>query len=155
MKIEFVGAGKVKAAMDKVKRDLRNDANKLIAGAALRTETVAKQRLQPHGTDSREQAFEIAAVRQSINHSHDAANMTATVYAGNVKGDHLAAYYEFGTGKYAAVYVPSLPPGWQSLARTFYKTGDGRLKEHPYLYPAWKQEGQRLSEKLKNLKVSW
>lgn len=155
MKIEFVGAGKVKAAMDRVSKNLRKDANKLIAGAALRAETVAKQRLQPHSEDSREQAFEIAAVRQSINHSHDAANLQATVYAGNVKGDHLAAYYEFGTGPFAARYVPGLPPGWQALARTFYVDGTGRLREHPYLYPAWKQEGQRLSDKLKNLKVSW
>lgn len=38
MKIEFIGAGKVKAAMKKVERDLKKDANRLIAGAALRTE---------------------------------------------------------------------------------------------------------------------
>jgi HK97 gp10 family phage protein len=155
MKIEFIGAGKVRAAMEKVKRQIRNDANKLVAGAAMRTATVAKQRLQPHSGDSREQAFEIAAIRQSINYSHNANALEATVYAGNVTGDHLAAYYEFGTGKHAATYVPGLPPGWQALARTFYVNGKGTLKEHPYLYPAWKQEGQRLSEKLKNLKVSW
>lgn len=155
MKIEFIGAGKVKAAMKKVERDLKKDANRLIAGAALRTETVAKQRLQPHAEDSREQAVEIAAIRQSINHSHNPSALEATVYAGNVADDHLAAYYEFGTGRYAARYVPGLPPGWQALARTFYKNGKGRLREHPYLYPAWKQEGGRLSEKLKNLKVSW
>lgn len=155
MKIEFIGVGKVKAAMEKVKRQVHKDANKLIAGAALRTEMVAKQRLQPNGEDSREQAFEIAAVRQSINHTHTPSTLEATVYAGNVSDDHLAAYYEFGTGRYAASYVPGLPPGWQALARTFYKNGKGRLREHPYLYPAWKQEGQRLSEKLKNLKVSW
>lgn len=155
MKIEFVGAGKVKAAMERVKREVRKDANRLIAGAALRTEAVAKQKLQPHSEDGREQAFEIAAIRQSINHSLEPSNLAATVYAGNVSGDHLAAYYEFGTGPYAASYVRTLPPGWQALARTFYVNGKGRLRQHPYLYPAWKQEGQRLSEKLKNLKVSW
>lgn len=155
MKIEFVGVGKVKAAMDRVKKEVRNDANKLIAGAALRTETVAKQRLQPHGEDSREQAFEIAAVRQSINHSHDPATLSATVYAGNVSGDHLAAYYEFGTGNYARIYLAKVAGWWQAVARTFFKTGDGRLREHPYLYPAFMQESRRLLDKLKNLKVSW
>lgn len=156
MKIEFVGAGKVKAAMDKVKRDLRNDANKLIAGAALRTETVAKQRLLSQASGaSREQAMEISAIAQSINHSFDAASMSATIYAGNVSGDHLAAYYEFGTGERARIYLAKVEGGWQAVARRFYVNGKGRLREHPYLYPAFMQESRRLLDKLKNLKVSW
>lgn len=154
MKIQFEGVDKVMAALDKVQKKTKGEANKLVAGAAMRTSAMAKIRLQPQG-DSRELAFEIAAVRQSINFTHDASKVEAKVFAGNTTGDHMAAYLEFGTGRHAAGYVPTLPQPFQQLARRYYVNGKGTLKVHAYLVPSFLQEGKRLSEKLKNLKVSW
>ena len=49
---------------------------------------------------------------------------------------NYAAYVEFGTGKYAAEYVPSLDPEWQKFAKTFQTSRPGKLPSSPYLYPA-------------------
>lgn len=47
-----------------------------------------------------------------------------------------AAYIEFGTGDFAARYVPTLPDDVQRYAKTFYINGKGITKEQPYLVPA-------------------
>lgn len=50
-----------------------------------------------------------------------------------------APYIEFGTGKYAASYVPSLEQEWQQLAIPFKaspKKRDVNLLERPYLRPS-------------------
>ena len=49
--------------------------------------------------------------------------------------DPMAAYIEFGTGKYFAEY-PGKEPSWQKLAREYYKTGKGRIPCNAYLYPS-------------------
>ena len=54
-------------------------------------------------------------------------------YGSNV---NYAAYVEFGTGKYAASYVPSLENEWQELALSYKTSTPGRLPSSPYLYPA-------------------
>ncbi len=155
MKIRLEGKSQVIAALHKVEKNLHSQASKLIAGAALRTVAIAKSRLQPLPGDSRELATDIAAVRQSINFTHDATNLSAKVFAGNVTGEHLAAYLEFGTGKYAARYVNTLPAPYPALAMTFFVNGRGWTREHPFLIPAYRQESGRLIEKLKGLKVGW
>lgn len=153
MKIQAVGFGKVKRSFERANKDMKAKAAKLIAGAGMRTATVAKQRLQPHKRDNAKTAADIAAVRQSINSAFDAAKLESMVYAGNVSGDHKAAYLEFGTGKYAAKYVGKLTPDWQALAMQFYVNGKGKLRQHPYLLPAYKQESKRLADKLTKLKI--
>jgi hypothetical protein len=42
-----------------------------------------------------------------------------------------AAYQEFGTGKYAASYVPSLDEEWQKIAKQFQKSKDPSLQGVP------------------------
>jgi len=54
-------------------------------------------------------------------------------YGSNV---NYAAYVEFGTGKYAAEYVPSIDKEWQKLALSYKTTGKGTLPKSPYLYPS-------------------
>ena len=49
---------------------------------------------------------------------------------------NYAAYVEFGTGKYAANYVPSLEPEWQRFALTYKTPNPGKLDKSPYLYPS-------------------
>jgi hypothetical protein len=62
----------------------------------------------------------------------------------------LAAYYEFGTGTDAAMYIPStLPTHWDEYAYSFYKTGEGTLKHKPYLFPAYESERLELIKKIK------
>jgi hypothetical protein len=47
-----------------------------------------------------------------------------------------AAYIEFGTGKFAASYVPSLEEEWQKIAESFKKSGKGRMPSRPYMRPS-------------------
>lgn len=44
----------------------------------------------------------------------------------------MGAYYEFGTGVYVQV-----TPEWKDMAWQFYVNGKGRLRAHPYMYPAF------------------
>lgn len=53
-----------------------------------------------------------------------------------VAGVDYAAYIEFGTGPFAAKYVPSLEPEWQSIAKEYYVNGEGRVPAQPFLHPA-------------------
>lgn len=62
-----------------------------------------------------------------------------------------AAYVEFGTGRFAALYVPSIEPEWQEYARSFYINGQGRMRPTPFLYPAFEKNKIELIKRLKNL----
>lgn len=154
MKIIFDGDKALIQALNKVKSNVRKEANKAIAGAAMRTVAIAKNRLQPDG-NNRELNMEIGAVRQSINFTHDSANLSANIFAGNTSTDNLAAYLDFGTGRFAASYVRTLPPEFQKLAMTFFKNGKGTLRSYAYFSSSYIQERQRLVEKLKGLKIGW
>ena len=155
MKIELKGIDAVISSFNKVDKKFSGQVDKLIMGAGLRTVAIAKSRLQPLPGDDKNLSTDIGAVRQSINSTYDPSTKTGGVFAGNVQGDHMAAYLEFGTGRYAAKYVSTLPEPFQKLAMRFYVNGKGRMLEHPYLIPSYLQEGERLKDKLKNLKVSW
>jgi hypothetical protein len=54
--------------------------------------------------------------------------------AGDV-GDPMAAYIEFGTGKYFPQY-PGKEAEWQELARQYYVNGEGWMRPAPYFYPS-------------------
>lgn len=146
------GKEKVIAWLKRIEKNLKAQAAKEIQGAALRTVAKAKMRLQPEEWDSEETRQAVVDVRQSINHSFDKDKMTASVHAGNVSKDNIAAYLEFGTGPYAERYVRKLSPVWQKYAMTFYVNGKGRTSEHPYLVPSFEEEKVRLSDRLKGLK---
>jgi hypothetical protein len=49
----------------------------------------------------------------------------------------MAAYIEFGTGRYFPQY-PGKEKEWQDLAREFYVNGKGFMRPAPYLYPSVK-----------------
>lgn len=48
-----------------------------------------------------------------------------------------AAYVEFGTGKFAAQYVATLPPDYQAFAARFKGRGGGGFKEFVRLLAEW------------------
>jgi HK97 gp10 family phage protein len=62
-----------------------------------------------------------------------------------------AAYVEFGTGRAAAKYVPSLPKEWQDEAKTHFVNGKGRNKEQPFLYPAFSAIIPNLIKQIRDL----
>lgn len=70
--------------------------------------------------------------------------VTATNLANGVditaRGEN-AAYLEFGTGQYVFDrYQPQEGDDkarYKTFANNFYKTGKGRLRQHPYLFPAF------------------
>lgn len=50
------------------------------------------------------------------------------------KKSRLAVYIEFGTGLSAKNILAEYPKEIQDLAMTYFETGDGTLKGHPYLF---------------------
>lgn len=60
--------------------------------------------------------------------------LSYTLYSNNP----YSAYFEFGTGKYAATYVPNLDEEWQVLARQYFINGKGTIPDRPFLYPSIK-----------------
>ncbi|MCF2517128.1 hypothetical protein [Dyadobacter sp. CY351] len=154
MKVELGGVDGFNVTLEVFNKSLRSLIWKEVAGAALRTEALAKLRCQPNPEDNgdAELSADIAAVKQSINHTLDESTLTARVFAGNTAKDHCAAYLEFGTGDAAARYVKTLPFEFEALAWQFYVNGKGTMREHPFLVPTYLQEGKRFVEKLKGLK---
>jgi len=155
MKFEIIGIDKAIHALDKVFRDIEEDISHEIEGTAERTVSSARARLTPFGNEGQELVAQINSVRSSIGHKIEAHKLEGEVHAGGVKPENIAAYLEFGTGKNAQSYVPSLPSEYRSLAMTFYINGKGRLKTHPFLIPAYLQEKKRLLKRLQGLKVAW
>lgn len=49
--------------------------------------------------------------------------------------DPMAAYIEFGTGRYFPNY-PGKEAEWQALAREYYVNGKGWMRPAPYMYPS-------------------
>lgn len=155
MKIELKGIEKAITSFDKVAKKMDKLVDKEIQGALLRSVAMAKSRLQPIPGDPSDIGTDMGAVRQSINFSYDPATKTGGFFAGNVQGDHMAPYLAFGTGKHAARFTAGLPAIYQKMGMRFYVNGKGTLQTHDYFISTYIQEGKRLSEKLKNLKVSW
>lgn len=81
-------------------------------------------------------------LRQSINGSY--ADYTSRVTVAS----NYAAYVEFGTGEFAASYVPSLPVDIQEYAMQFFVNGKGRLPAHPFLFPAYFKNIELLKQRL-------
>ena len=81
-----------------------NKIDKVLSGNALECATTAK-RLAP--TDE-------GTLKANIS-----ANVTTPLIKEVNVNVFYAAYVEFGTGKYAAKYVASLPPEWQEMAMKF------------------------------------
>ena len=155
MKIELNGIDKVIASFNKVDKKFEKQVDTAIQGALLRAVSMARNRLQPMPGDPDDIGTDMGAVRQSINFTYDPTTKTGGFFAGNVQGEHLAAYYAFGTGKHAKKFVSTLPEPFQKMAMGFYVNGKGVLQTHDYFVFTFLQEGERLKDKLKNLKVGW
>ena len=103
-------------------------ALKDVSRLAGEVEKRAQKALSNFGTNVEATAKELAPadegrLRNSIN--ADDARLQTTI---TVAVDY-AAYMEFGTRKFAAAYVGTLPADWQSYAATFKGKGGGTFKE--------------------------
>lgn len=70
-------------------------------------------------------------LNNSINSTVGSLNVTITANIG------YAAYIEFGTRKFAAAYVSSLPSDWQTFAATFKGRGEGDFKSFLLAIMGW------------------
>jgi hypothetical protein len=65
-------------------------------------------------------------------------------------GDPMAAYIEFGTGRYFPQY-PGKEAEWQALAREYYVNGEGWMRPAPYFYPSVKSGLVSLQSNIKQV----
>lgn len=122
--IEFKG---LKETIDKL-GDAGDEIKKMVDfSIGINTDAMATEAKQRAPVDT-------GRLRSSIS-----SNKLADYQYELVAGVDYAAYLEFGTGDYAATYVKSIEPEWEKLAAQFIKTGNGKIKERPYLYPSYKR----------------
>lgn len=111
--IKINGLDNIAAAVEKKAKEAEEQTVVVLNKFAKDTETTAK-RLAPANEGK---------LRNSI--TGDVSGFTAKVV---VAADY-AAYLEFGTRKFAAKYVATLPPDWQSYAATFRGKGGGSMDQ--------------------------
>jgi len=68
-----------------------------------------------------------------------------------ISNNPYSAYFEFGTGKYAATYVPNLDEEWQVLAREYFINGKGTIPDRPFLYPSVKSVFPKMVKRINNI----
>ena len=70
---------------------------------------------------------------------------------GEMEGNHIAAYIEFGTGLSAREILAPYPQWIKDIAHEFYVTGQGKLKGKPYLYNNFLAIAEKFKKELKEL----
>ena len=122
--IKLKGFDKAVKDVEKLATDANKNAKIALVDFGTRVETEAK----------RNAPDDDGKLRSSINAVFD--NKTFTVKI-TVATDY-AAYQEFGTRKFAAAYVGTLPQEWRTYAATFRgKTGKGTFDEFIQAIMAW------------------
>ena len=70
---------------------------------------------------------------------------------GEMEGNHIAAYIEFGTGLSAREILAPYPQWVKDIAHEFYVSGQGKLKGKPYLYNNFLVIAEKFKKELKEL----
>ena len=70
---------------------------------------------------------------------------------GEMEGNHIAAYIEFGTGLSAREILAGYPKWIQDIAYEFYVNGQGTLQGKPYLYNNFLVIAEKFKRELKEL----
>ena len=113
IKIDITGFDKALADVNSLATKAKQDVKFALVDFGTKVETDAK-RLAP---------ADEGKLRNSINSVYNASNMTITITAAS----DYAAYMEFGTRKFAAQYVATLPQDWKTYAATFKGKGGGNF----------------------------
>lgn len=122
-KLEIKGLDTTIRRVEGLARSVRQDAQDELNAFADDVSRTAK-RLAP-GDEGR--------LRGAINPIHGTGNLEASVVAAVV----YAAFMEFGTRKFAAIYVATLPADWQAYAATFKGGAGGNFNEFLKAVMAW------------------
>lgn len=138
-KIDVKGLDKVLADINSLAKEVRIDASKGLNKFGYAVEANAKQLVASNSSDE-------GALLRSI--SAKASTPKTLEVEINVTADY-AAYIEFGTRKYAAKYVGTLPAEWKKYAAQFKGSGGGTFDEMVLSIFAWvKRKGLRLNPKI-------
>ena len=70
---------------------------------------------------------------------------------GEMEGNHIAAYIEFGTGLSAREILAPYPQWVKDIAHEFYVNGQGKLQGKPYLYNNFLAIAEKFKRDLKEL----
>ena len=70
---------------------------------------------------------------------------------GDMEGNHIAAYIEFGTGLSAREILAPYPQWIKDIAHEFYVNGQGTLEGKPYLYNNFLIIAEKFKRDLKEL----
>lgn len=108
--VEVKGLKELNAKFGTISKTVGDAIDKALTKGAMRIATNAKKRAPA----------DRGGLRASI--SADTSTYLDKSVTANV---FYAAFVEFGTGKYAAQYVATLPADWKTYAATFKKSGDG------------------------------
>jgi HK97 gp10 family phage protein len=106
MRLEVKGIDALIKKFDNLANDAKEGVQSALNDFADRTATDAKQLVSSQSSDE-------GALLRSINPTYNEGYVTVTASA------KYAAYIEFGTRKFAAEYVGSLPSDWKEYAASF------------------------------------
>jgi len=155
MKLKLEGLDKIQGAIGRLEKRVIKSMDREFEKSAIRISNNAKAKLSKFGTEDEELARDIDSVKNSIGYSVNKENHEAEVHSGGTSKDNMAAYLEFGTGKYASRYTPTLDSKYRILASSFFVNGRGTLPTHEHLIPSYEKEKAKLVKRLVGLKVSW
>lgn len=124
MQLEVKGLDTLIKKMDKLAKDVQKDVQAELNDWADTTAQNAKLLVSANSSDE-------GMLLRSINPNY--GNGSASVTAST----KYAAYIEFGTRKFAAAYVSSLPADWQTYAATFKGSTGGTFEQFLLSIIAW------------------
>ena len=125
---------KLNKNVEKIKLQVDNEMEASVEGMALNAKSI-------FSSDNTE-------IRASIR-SNKVRDFSYQLIAGR-GDDPMAAYIEFGTGKYFGNY-PGKEKEWQDLARQYYVNGKGWMRPAPYFYPSVTSGVVSLTSNIKNI----
>lgn len=123
IKISLGSFAKVSADLDKTVAKMKADVKEALVDFGTKVEAQAK----------RDAPADEGKIRNSINSVFNAQKMEVSI---TVAADY-AAYMEFGTRKFAAKYVATLPTDWKAYAATFKGKGGGNMDQFIQAIMAW------------------
>jgi len=116
MQLEVKGIDTLIKKMDKLATNVQKDVQAELNAWADETATNAKMLVSQKSSDE-------GMLLRSISPRYGQGSSSVVASA------KYAAYVEFGTRKYAAAYVSSLPADWQAYAATFKGSTGGTFKQ--------------------------
>lgn len=124
MELQIKGIDALIKKMDNLAKDAKVEVQAELNAWADETATNAKMLVSANSSDE-------GMLLRSINPNYGNGFASVTASA------KYAAYVEFGTRKYAAAYVSSLPANWQAYAATFKGKAGGTFKQFVESLMAW------------------